>query len=291
METRKMSITYEVLPDRSKRARKKYHENGVLGVLEIPSGRTPDMNAWLTLTLSYKLTFLDSKNRVPDNNGRDVVTYFGSSWCAQDLGGYMFPILDWDNRSREQFRKMFQSGWLIWNQRFLIKTPQDYDQFDYESGKLRLRPNIQCLFRIEPSDKGQNFNIVRLKPTTDKISHVSRKMFKSFEEGFQHSEATMADDAWRKPALGHELGHALGLHHIKAEKDDAACKKDENQRQCYGTTPEELLNIMGVGTEITAINARPWREHLSSITGEPIASWGLVLMSEPGKGALGPRRV
>ena len=81
----------------------------------------------------------------------------------------MYPIRDWDGASRKQFSEMFQSGWLIWNQRFLIKTPQDYDGFDYTSGKLRLRPNVQCLFRMEPSSKRQDFNIVRLTPTTDKI--------------------------------------------------------------------------------------------------------------------------
>ena len=39
-------ISYELLPDRSKRAKKKYNENGVRGVLEIPSGRTPDITSW-----------------------------------------------------------------------------------------------------------------------------------------------------------------------------------------------------------------------------------------------------
>jgi hypothetical protein len=48
---------------------------------------------------------------------------------------------------------------------------------------------------------------------------------------------------------------------------------------------------MGVGGEITAVNARPWREHLSSITSESVASWGLVVMSQPGKASLAPQRV
>jgi hypothetical protein len=286
-----MSITYEILPDGIKRAKRTYNDGVVRGVLEIPSGRSTDMNAWLTLTLSYKLTFLDRKNPQPGNLGERIIVNSGSDWYARDPGGYMFPIRDWDNASRAQVSNMFQASWLIWNQRFLIKTPQDYDQFDYTSGKLRLRPNVQCLFRMEVSPKGHNFNIVRLQPTTDKIYHESGKDKKSFEDGFQPNEGTMADDAWRKPTLGHELGHVIGLNHIKAELGDEACIANQNQRRCYGTTPEELRNIMGVGTEITAINARPWREHLSSITYESVASWGLVVMSEPGKASLAPRRV
>ena len=284
-------VAYEMLPDGSKRARRKYHNSGVLGVLEIPSGRSVDTNAWLTLTLSYKLTFLDSKTQQPGNTGERVLFNSGRDWYARDPGGFMFPIRDWDGGSRKQFSEMFQTGWLIWNQRFLIKTPQDYDGFDYTSGKLRLRPNVQCLFRMEASSKGQNFNIVRLQPTTDKIYHEDGKKTRAFEDGFQPNEGLMADDAWRKPTLGHELGHALGLNHIKAELGDAACMKNQNQPRCYGTTPEELRNIMGVGKEITAINARPWREHLSSITDEAVAYWGLVVMSEPGKASLAPRRV
>jgi hypothetical protein len=280
-----------VLPDGNKRARKKYHYDGVLGTLEIPSGRNSDMNAWITLTLSYKLTFIDSKTPQPANTGERVLVNSGSAWYAKDPGGYMFPILDWDNASREQFRKMFDSAWLIWNQRFLIKTPPDYDQFDYTSGKVKLRPNVQCLFRMEASPKGQNFNIVRLQPNKDEIYTGDGRDKKKFQDGFQPTEATMADDAWRRPTLGHELGHALGLKHIKAELGDAACLKDGNQKRCYGTTPEELHNIMGVGKEITAVNARPWREHLSAITGESVASWGLVVMSEPGKASLAPQRV
>jgi hypothetical protein len=285
-------ITYEVLPDGNKRARRKYHQNGVLGTLEIPtSGSWSDMNAWIILTLSYKLTFLDSKKQQPGNMGEPIIFGSGKDCYARDPGGYMFPIRDWDDASRKQFGTMFDSGWLIWNQRFLIKTPPDYDQFDFTSKNVKLRPNVQCLFRMEASPKGQNFNIVRLQPTTDDIYTENGSNKKKFQDGFQPNDGTMADDAWRTPTLGHELGHALGLKHIKAELGDAACLKDGNQKRCYGTTPEELRNIMGVGKEITAVNARPWREHLSAITGESVASWGLVVMSQPGKASLAPQRV
>jgi hypothetical protein len=286
-----MAITYETLPDGSKRARKKVRYNGILGLLEIPSGRSTDTNAWLTLTLSYKLTFIDSRNAQPDNLGNRIVFNSGKDWYARDPGGYMFPICDWDSKSREQFSAMFHSGWQIWNQRFLIKTPPNYDQFDYVSGKAKFRPNVQCLFRMEPSSSGQNFNIVRLQRGLDDIYDESGKRKKSIRDGFQPNEGTMADDAWRNPTLGHELGHALGLHHIRTELGDPICLKNENQRRCYGLTPEELHNIMGVGSEITAINARPWIEQLNMITDEPVATWSLVLTSEPGKGSLGPRRV
>jgi hypothetical protein len=286
-----MPISYDLMTDGIKRAKRRHHVNDVMGVLEVPSGRRPDMNAWLTLTLSYKLTFIDSKTPQPANTGERVLDNSGSDWYAQDPGGYMFPILDWDNKSREEFSRMFASGWLIWNQRFMIITPTDYDEFDYTSGSTRLRPNIQCLFRMEPKSNGQNFNIVRLKPTMDKIYHVSGSKTKEFKDGFQPNEATMADDAWRRPTLGHELGHALGLNHIKAELGDESCKVNGNQKRCYGTTPEEIRNIMGVGSEITLINSRPWREHLGSITREHPANFTFVMANDLGERSIAPRRL
>src|SRR6202007_1326046 len=65
--------------------------------------------------------------------------------------------------------------------------------------------------------------------------------------------------------LGHELGHAINEDHSLALKGDAQCKVNPNLDRCYGLTPEEIRNIMGVGTEITEINVGPWIDHLQHI--------------------------
>jgi hypothetical protein len=258
----------------------------VSGQLEIPSGRNAGQNAWLTLTLGYTFTFLDRRTPDPKDTKaeKQVLFYSGSGWYARDLSGYMFPILDWDGRAIEAFHKKFRLGESIWNHKFQITTPANYDQFDYRSGGITYRPNVLCLFRMTSGVKSaQNFNVVRLDPDVTEVMTEDGKKTKrvKYPEGFRSSEGTLSDGDWRTPVLGHELGHALGQTHIKGLLGDEACLQDPNAKRCYGTTPEELLNIMGIGREITKVNGGPWCQHLAHITGTHPTLCKLELLTHP----------
>ena len=74
---------------------------------KIPSGKDPFQNAWLTLTLGYGLTFLDSRVRTGANGSDIVVKNKDGEYCARDLDDYLFPILDWDLESITKFVKYF----------------------------------------------------------------------------------------------------------------------------------------------------------------------------------------
>jgi hypothetical protein len=54
-----------------------------------------------------------------------------------------------------------------------------------------------------------------------------------------------------------------------ALEGDEQCKVNPGLNRCYGTTPEEMHSIMGAGTEITKINAKPWTDALKNPVGGP----------------------
>jgi hypothetical protein len=54
-----MAIQFEPTENGGRKTKQKLWSNGVFAELEIPSGRDPQQNAWLTLTLGYSLTFMD----------------------------------------------------------------------------------------------------------------------------------------------------------------------------------------------------------------------------------------
>jgi hypothetical protein len=233
--------------------------------LEVPDGRDPDQNAWLTLTLYYGLTFADSNNPVPG-----VIVQQGTRFMAKDSDGRLFPIANWDLEATLKFHRAFKRGEAIWNWQFVLITPRDYDDLDVTSfagpGWI-VRPNVLCLFRLEPGigTTHRKITVVRLDPSVD-----TGKTFRSNMSLYDYL------DVWT-PTLSHELGHALGLGHIKELLGDNRCIADAQRGifppRCYGETPQEKANIMGSGDRIYLINAKPWLDRIAEHTGRPSSQW------------------
>jgi len=280
--------------------------------IEKPNGRDPFQNAWLTLTLGYRLHFIDStvNNGVidsGDNKGQPIIVQDDEmgGLCARDGGDYLYPILDWGYKEKATFAKLFQMGERIWNYKFLIKPPNDWKELDYSSPALpgySLRPNILCLFRMVAGAKiSHDINVVRINPTVyeDKNFRVSK--YKTREKrvvpqaAFQSGSTLLKDSDVYTPVLGHELGHMIGEEHILAMEGDAQCKVNPNLERCYGVggSPEELANIMGGGGQITQINARPWSDALKSFYPEKgkILDTTIVMLTDPKVQPLPPRRI
>jgi len=277
---------------------------GVTGELEIPSGNNPFQNAWMTLTLGYGLNFLDSRVRggvASDGNaGPIIVEDKNLGWCARDSDDYLFPILDWGYDSIKKFAKLFQQGEQIWNHKFLIKPPEDFDRLDYSSRGFPgyvLRPNIICLFRMESGARNSaTFNVVRINPSVFEdpkyeVPNYKTKKTKPAKNGFRSHESLLTDGDVYTPVLGHELGHAINEDHILALEGDAQCKVHPNLERCYGLTPEELRNIMGAGTEITEINVGPWIDHLNNIVGGDPMRCKITMLTDPKVQPLPPRKI
>lgn len=118
-------------------------------ILETPNGDNPRQNAWLTLQLRVKLNFCDSKNPAA---GRTVQS--AGKWFARDLDGYLFPLLDWTPELTAKFMRGFvKRAEDTWNFQFLLVTPGDYSDLDYDANwraamPLKVRPNVLCLLRV-----------------------------------------------------------------------------------------------------------------------------------------------
>src|SRR5580658_1973470 len=107
-------------------------------VLERPSGNNFTQNAWLTLQLRIKLNFVDSKNPMPG-----LTVNQGGKFYAKDTDGYLFPLLDWPPFLIDRFQREFTArAEKTWNRQFLLITPKNYADLDYESGDWSVRPNV-----------------------------------------------------------------------------------------------------------------------------------------------------
>jgi hypothetical protein len=228
--------------------------------LEIPDGRNPSQNAWLTITINYALNFVDSRNPTANVRLKNRKGYI------KDSNGDEFELRDWDYASQRDFNARFVKGASFWNYKFLLITPHDYSGLDFESlagPGWCCRPNVICLFRLGTGNP-THLKIDAVRPA---ISGWDSFWGKSFR-----SNAAMYDDEDVKTrTLWHELGHALDQLHIKALEGDAKCMVDINADRCYDSP-----NIMGYGTKLEPVNAKPWRDLIFHHTEVPQSKWNVT---------------
>jgi hypothetical protein len=250
---------------RSKQSGARFYEkigaNEFDSILEVPNGKDPTQNAWLTITINYTLNFVDAKNPVPG-----LIVSQGGKFYAKPSNptASMVPIKNWDLDSRSKFVKKFAATESFWNYKFLLITPNDYDAFDFTSwagpGWI-CRPNVICLLRLKSGGSPNHLpiNVVR-------------------GEGFFRSDKTTYDDGdVDDSTAAHELGHALDQLHIRALFGEVMCLSDINNDLCYKEPPGVAPNIMGSGTGLLPQNAKAWHELIAQHTETPQPKWRVSL--------------
>jgi len=215
-------------------------------LLEVPDGRNPNQNAWLTITINYSLDFLDSNNlggAIYKKQDKFYVKDF-------DKPPKEFLIRDWDAQSQIEFNRKFNKGAEFWNYKFLLMTPPDYNELNYFSWtpSWLCQPNVICLFRLSSGGSPVHLPIQAVRLLTE-------------DEDFRSSEYFYDNQDVNTKTLWHELGHALDQLHIKALLGDQKCLLiDISARDCYVTPKGMEPNIMGDGKGLHAVNAKAWME-------------------------------
>lgn len=231
--------------------------------LQVPNGRDPQQNAWLTIEIVYSIDFADSKNRVAGLIFKD-----GDRYVAKDLDGKYVPVQDWDMQSQMSFNRRFRRGESFWNHKFLLLTPKDYAHLDYESlgaGKL-CRPNVLCLFRLQTVN---NFRRESFTHLPLKVVRLAKDTSDEFRSSFRTYDSNDTDRTFH-----HELGHCLNQLHIKALLGDEKCIYDDiNADECYDTPEGMEENILGRGKALDIVNAKPWLERIQKHTDISKVKW------------------
>lgn len=210
--------------------------------LEIPDGRNPNQNAWLTITINYTLRFADSKSQGAGKIFKDADGHY-----AKDFNGDRIPIKDWDFKSQAEFNHRFLQAEKFWNHKFLLVTPKHYDGLDFTSmggtGWI-CRPNVLCLFRLNSGGTPNHLPLTVVRAT----------------KKFRSDSLTYTETDVNSPTVFHELGHALDQLHIQALLGNQKCLVDTSADACYDTPSGMDPNVMGRGTGLAPVNAKAWKE-------------------------------
>lgn len=233
-------------------------------------------------------------NPSPDNfiiGDSDNNPFFIRLWKAQDWANFI--------AAAEQ-----QAG--LWNNNFWLKPPNSMTELDvYDMNKgLWMRPYLKCTlttyFGEVPGSFGRKtpHRVVEVA-NIDPNKYLNPGSFRSdallySQDDAIPSVATMPDHAgvnhnFTQPVITHEIGHALGLHHIGVMRKTAYCQVAQinnhdgnplqntlfgggtNASYCYGYSENAAMgdDIMGAGDKFSADDAKPWL-------------WAVTNMFQPG---------
>jgi hypothetical protein len=251
-----------------------------VSTLHIPDGMDPNRNAWLTITINYRLDFIDKRNPGgvviggiydwKDGRGPQPEYYaYDSNKTdpAHKSTAEKFYVDDWDDNLKAAFEKKFKASAGFWNEKFLLKTPPNYSGLDYAVRQMpgfKLRPNVLCLYNLQGGGTPTHFPVKVLRT--------------GYTNAFRSNSGLLDETDVKNNTIYHELWHSMEDLHIQGLLGDAACIAKPALDKCYVESlgPNEEPNITGDsnrGKALSPLNAKPWIELIAQHTKTMPSDW------------------
>ena len=202
-------------------------------------------------------------------------------FVVRDANGIPHQCIRWSDAEWATFTSRYEHQVNnFWDACFKLITPVSYRGLDWPSSSSgRHRRDVACRFRLllQPSPRNAHaIPVVRVASETAFFrSHTA--LYSNHDRNPDAYLGTGGRLDWHFFTTVHEVGHLLGLG--RAGENSRHCRENPSSSVCYGATPEQQLDVMGMGSVLTLYDAEPWRRRVAQHTRTRPEQWEVTWLS------------